>query len=232
MKNIVIIGAGKGIGLAIASALHPENQVIAITKTPSEDLTKQGISTILLEAGKQNLQAGNDFPEAIHGLVYCPGSITLKPFHRLREEDFLNDFRQNVLGAVQCIQELLPRLKQGKASVVLFSSVAARVGMPFHASIACSKSGLEALAKSLAAEYASIPIRFNVIAPSLSDTSLAQNLLNTPEKQDSAAKRHPLQRIGTVQDSAALAQFLLSENSSWITGQVIGLDGGLGNLKV
>ena len=172
-------------------------------------------------------------PEEIHGLVYCPGSINLKPFNRLTQQDFINDFQQNVLGAVAIIQKLLPNLKKANgASIVLFSTVAAKLGMPFHASIAASKAAIEGLAKSLAAELAGSKIRVNVIAPSLTDTPLATALLNTSEKKDASGKRHPLQRVGTAEEMAKFVAFLISEDSSWITGQIIGIDGGMGSLKV
>jgi 3-oxoacyl-[acyl-carrier protein] reductase len=167
----------------------------------------------------------------IHGLVYCPGSIVLKPLNRLSEEEFLSDFRINVLGAVRVIQKCLPALKKAKgSSVVLFSTVAVQLGLPFHASVATAKAGVEALTRSLAAEYASSQIRFNAVAPSLTDTSLASFLLDTPEKKEASAKRHPLGRIGTTADMAQAVEFLM--NNTWITGQVIGVDGGLSKLKI
>ena len=231
MKNILIIGAGKGIGLNVAQLLKAENlYTISRNSTPeldhletqfSEiDITKDDLSTLSL-------------PEQLHGLVYCPGSINLRPFNRLSEEDFLADFHQNFLGAVKIIQKCLPALKKsGGASIVLFSTVAAKVGMPFHTSIAASKGAIESFARSLAAEVSGAKIRVNVIAPSLSDTALAAQLLSTEEKREASAKRHPLQRIGSTDDSAQMVEFLLSDKSSWMTGQVIGIDGGLGNIKI
>jgi NAD(P)-dependent dehydrogenase (short-subunit alcohol dehydrogenase family) len=176
----------------------------------------------------------NDFlPETLNGLVYCPGTINLKPFNRLTESDFMNDFQVNVLGAVKIIQSALPNLKKGNpASVVLFSTVASKVGMNFHASVAASKSAIEGLARSLAAEYARDQIRFNVVAPSVTNTPLAEFLLNSEKKVEAAIQRHPIKKIGDPQDMAETVEFLLSEKSSWITGQTMQVDGGLSSLKV
>ena len=233
MKNFIIVGAGKGIGLQIAKILSRENQVITISRNATTELDQLDTRFYPLDVGKENLESLNDIPDTIHGLVYCPGSINLKPFHRLSIQDFNNDFQQNVLGAVAIIQKVLPNLKKANgASIVLFSTVAAKIGMPFHASIATSKAGIEGMAKSLAAELSPFKIRVNVIAPSLTDTPLAQGLLNTDEKKEASSKRHPLQRIGSAKEMGLLAAFLLNEDSGWITGQVIGVDGGLGNLRV
>lgn len=233
MKNIVIIGAGKGIGLASAQNFSHANQVFALTKSPSPELDELQVKQFLFDSRNEDFSALEQLPDEIHGLVYCPGSINLKPFHRLTKADFQADFDQNVLGAVEVIQKLLPRLKKaGSSSVVLFSTVASKLGMPFHASIAASKSALEGLTKSLAAEYSGNNIRFNCIAPSLTDTALAEKLLSSDEKREAAAQRHPLKAIGDPHQIAALVDFLVSNNASWITGQIIGVDGGMGAVKV
>jgi NAD(P)-dependent dehydrogenase (short-subunit alcohol dehydrogenase family) len=167
----------------------------------------------------------------LDGLVYFPGSITLKPFHRLTREDFLHDFQVNCLGAAETIRQALPSLKAApSASIVLFSTVAVAQGMPFHASIAAAKGAVEGLALSLAAELAP-KIRVNVIAPSLTDTPLAGTLLNTEAKREAAAKRHPLQRIGDPGQVAELADFLLSDASAFMTGQILRPDGGLSSIR-
>lgn len=231
MKNILVVGAGRGIGFKIAELLKDENlYTISRNSTPElEDLKTQFYQ---LDISKNDLNEIS-LPDELHGLLYCPGSINLKPFNRFHEDDFLADFQQNFIGAIRIIQKCLPSLKKsGNASIVLFSTVAVKVGMPFHTSIAASKGAVEGFAKSLAAELAINKIRVNVVAPSLSDTSLAEQLLSTPEKREASAKRHPLQRIGTTNDSAELAAFLLSDKSSWMTGQIIGVDGGLGTLKI
>lgn len=164
------------------------------------------------------------------GLVYFPGSINLKPFRSLKLEDFQDDFNIHVLGAVNSLKAYQAQLNEG-ASVVLISSVAANVGMPFHASVASVKAALEGLGRSLAAEWAP-KIRVNVVAPSLTITPMAEKLTNTPEKIEAGAQRHPLKRLGNPEDFASCISFLLSEQSAWITGQVLPVDGGMGRLKV
>ena len=231
MQNILIVGAGKGIGLKTAELLQNEN-LWTISRNKTSDLEQLETNFYQADVIKDDL-SDLEVPAELHGLVYCPGSINLRPFNRLTPEDFLADLNQNLLGAVTVIQKCLPSLKKaGGASIVLFSTVAAKLGMPFHTSIAASKGAIEGFAKSLAAELSAANIRVNVVAPSLSDTSLASPLLSTDEKKLAAAKRHPLQRIGSAEDSARVVEFLLSEKSSWITGQIIGVDGGLGSVKL
>jgi NAD(P)-dependent dehydrogenase (short-subunit alcohol dehydrogenase family) len=231
MKNIVVVGAGRGIGLATVKALQNEN-LFTISHQLTNELETLNTTFYALDAAKDDLAVLADLPEAIHGIVYCPGSINLRPFNRLTAQDFLNDFQQNVLGAIAVIQYLLPRLKKADgAAIVLFSTVAVKMGMPFHASIAVAKGAIEGLAKSLAAELATSEIRVNVIAPSLTDTSLSSALLSTEEKREAAAKRHPLNGIGSADEIGQLVAFLIQDNSCWITGQIIGVDGGIGSLK-
>lgn len=231
MKNIVVVGAGRGIGLATVKALQNET-LFSISHQLTNELADFNTAFYPLDAAKDDLALLADLPEVIHGIVYCPGSINLRPFNRLTAQDFLNDFQQNVLGAIAVIQYLLARLKKADgASIVLFSSVAVKMGMPFHASIAAAKGAIEGLAKSLAAELATSKIRVNVIAPSLTDTPLASALLSSDEKREAAAKRHPLNSIGSADEIGQLVAFLIQDNSRWITGQVIGVDGGIGSLK-
>ncbi|QOW09271.1 SDR family oxidoreductase [Kaistella flava (ex Peng et al. 2021)] len=231
MRNILIVGAGKGIGLKSAELLKDEN-LFTISRNSTPELESLGTHFFQLDVSTDDLSEVS-LPDELHGVVFCPGSINLKPFNRLSEADFLADFNKNFMGAVRIIMKCLPALKKSKsASIVLFSTVAVKVGMPFHTSIAASKGAIEGFAKSLAAELAISNIRVNVIAPSLSDTSLAAQLLSTEEKRIASAKRHPLQRVGLPEDSANMVEFLLSDKSSWMTGQIIGIDGGLGNIKL
>ena len=171
-------------------------------------------------------------PDVLHGLIYAPGSINLKPFQRLMPDDFRRDFEVNVMGAVSALHVAYPALKKSKdASVVLFSTVAAKLGMGMHASVAVAKSAVEGLTKSLAAEFAPFNIRVNAVAPSLTDTPMAGFLLADDNKREAANKRHPLNRYGTADGVAGMAAYLLSDQANWITGQIIGVDGGMGSLK-
>jgi 3-oxoacyl-[acyl-carrier protein] reductase len=232
MKNFLIIGGTKGIGLKSIELLGKDYTIFTVSRTERNVSLAENITHYQLDITKDDLSILDSLPKEIHGLVYAPGSINLKPFQRLTQDDFLNDFQQNVLGAVRIIQYCLPRLKAANgSSIILYSTVAAKLGMTFHSSVAVSKSALEGLARTLAAELAPNKIRVNVIAPSLTDTPLAAPLLNTPEKIEANNKRHPLQRIGQPEDIAAMTVFLLSDQASWITGQVLHVDGGMSVLK-
>ncbi|WP_295650931.1 SDR family oxidoreductase [uncultured Mucilaginibacter sp.] len=231
-KNILVVGGSTGIGLALVKQLCGKGAKVYNASRHASAEWPDGVTHIELDVLCDVSALSEQLPEELHGLVYSVGSINLKPFHRLTKDDFLNDYRLNVVGAAEVIQQALKSLKNApEAGIVLFSTVAAKAGMGFHASIAAAKSGVEGLALSLAAELAPSRIRVNVIAPSLTDTPLAAALLNTPEKREASAKRHPLGKFGMADDIAAAASFLLSEQSSWMTGQVIGIDGGLGKLK-
>ncbi|WP_454803921.1 SDR family NAD(P)-dependent oxidoreductase [Mucilaginibacter phyllosphaerae] len=231
-KNILIIGGSSGIGLALIKHLAlQEANIFNISRNPSTDWP-QGVTHIPADVMQGLGQIENQLPAVVHGLVYSVGSINLKPFQRLTADDFLNDYKLNVLGATEIIRLSLKALKAANgASIVLYSSVAAKAGMPFHASVAAAKGAVEGLTLSLAAELSTSQIRVNAIAPSLTDTPLAKGLLSTEEKREASAKRHPLGKIGTPDDIALATQFLLSDHSGWLTGQIIGIDGGLGNLR-
>ena len=230
MKNIVVVGGTKGIGESIVRLLTGNN-VFVIARTETDFRGASNVRFIPANVTTDNLDLAM-FPEVIDGIVYCPGSINLKPFHRLSVDDFLVDWQTNFMGAVKVLQQLLPNVKRAEtASIVLFSTVAVSTGMPFHASIAAAKGAVEGLTRSLAAELAP-KVRVNCIAPSLTQTPLADKLVNTPEKIEGGGKRHPLQRIGQPGDIAEMACFLLSPKSSWITGQIMHVDGGMSALKV
>lgn len=230
MKNILLIGGSYGIGLAIAQELHNENNIFIASRT-NENLTGLNVTHIPFDASIDTLDTSK-LPAILDGLVYCPGSINLRPFRGLKPEAFETDLQINFISLVKVIQTVLPNLTASEqSSIVLFSSVAASMGMPFHTSVAAAKGAIEGFAKALAAEYAP-KIRVNVIAPSLTDTPLADKFLNNETKQEKSAERHPLKRFGKPEDSAQMASFLLSEKSSWISGQIFHVDGGMSTLLV
>ncbi len=232
-KNIFVVGGSSGIGLEIVKKLTGNQNEIFVGSRTSESLADYPEVHHLRLDVTDDLPDLEGLPDMLHGLIYCPGSIVLKPFQRLASADFQRDFEINLLGAVKLIQGCLKRLKKSPtgASVILFSTVAVKVGMPFHASVACAKGAVEGLMKSLAAEFAP-RIRVNAIAPSLTDTPLAESLLSTEDIRKASADRHPLKRVGAPQEIAGLAKYLLSDGGSWITGQVFHVDGGMSSIRV
>ena len=230
MKNILLIGGSYGIGLAIAKELQEGNTVFVASRT-NEEIAEMNVTHIPFDATTDTLDTSK-LPEVIDGLVYCPGSINLRPFRGLKPDAFEQDLQINFISLVKVIQSVLPNLTaSNQSSIVLFSSVAASMGIPFHTSVAAAKGAIEGFAKALAAEYAP-KIRVNVIAPSLTDTPLAEKFLSNDDKKEKSAQRHPLKRVGTSDDMAQMASFLLSEKSSWISGQVFHVDGGMSTLLV
>lgn len=230
MKNILLIGGSHGIGLEIAKNLSKDHNIIVASRT-AEHLDNLNVKHITFDASTDTLDLAA-LPETIDGFVYCPGSINLKPFKNLKIEQFQEDLEINYIYMVKIFQTILPKLvASSQASVVLFSSVAATTGMPFHSSIAGAKAAVEGFAKAVAAEFAP-KIRVNTIAPSITNTPLADKFLNSDVKTERAAERHPLKKVGQPQDIAQMAQFLLSENASWITGQVFHVDGGMSTLNL
>jgi NAD(P)-dependent dehydrogenase (short-subunit alcohol dehydrogenase family) len=229
-KNILIVGGSSGIGLALVKQLHTDHNIIVANRT-HEGLDGLSNSYIPFDVETDELEVSS-LPETLHGLVYCPGTINLRPFKGIKPEVFSKDFSINVLGAVKTLQSVLSRLQNSEvpASVVFYSTVAVQTGMPYHTTVAAAKGAIEGLSRSLAAELAP-KVRFNVIAPSLVDTPLAEKFLNNDTKKSNAAARHPLQRVGRPEEIAQMTAFLLSENSSWMTAQILTIDGGIGTIK-
>ena len=233
-KNYLIVGGTSGIGLEMAKRLHEEQaNVVVAARKESEEVKQYGFQFIQIDVINDDVkEAFKALPEQLHGMVYCPGSITLKPFQALKQEQIQEDLNINVMGAIKSAQGALKALKKsGDASVVFYSTVATQVGMPYHVSVATAKSALEGLGKSLSAELVRNNVRVNVLAPSLTNSPLASNLLSTEEKQEASKNRHPLGRYGEIGDIAGMTRFLLSDEASWITGQVIGVDGGLAGIR-
>ena len=227
MKNIVIIGGSKGIGNAIASQMVGENKVVNISRS-APTVTHPNLKHYELNVLEDELPE----IENIDVLIYCPGSINLKPIMSLSIDDFRNDFEINVIGAVKAIQKYLPALKKGNnPSILLFSTVAAKLGMPFHASIATAKSGVEGLVKSLGAELAPT-IRVNAIAPTITETSLSANILRNDRMKENMIERHPMKGYLKPEEVAGMAQFLISENAKSISGQVFEMDYGIVSFKI
>lgn len=228
-KNYLIIGGNSGIGKSLAHLLISKNH--SVTLASRKGSSDSSIKSLVYDATQDELNS-EDLPIQLDGLVYCPGSINLKPFHRLTDQEFLEDFNINVLGAIRTIRSVLPLLKQSEqAAIVLFSTVAVQQGMPFHTSVATAKGAIEGLTRSLAAELAP-KIRVNTIAPSLTNTPLASKLLASDDKKKASDERHPLKRVGEADDIARMAGFLLSAEAAWVTGQVFHVDGGLSTLRI
>lgn len=229
-KNIAVIGASKGIGLALVQKLAQQgHQVFATYSQTLPTFEHQNVKWQSYSVADGQLL---EIPEVLDGLVYCPGTISLKPFNRFSAQDFLADYQLQVIGATQAIQAALPALKKSaQASVVLFSTVAVQQGLPFHSLVSASKGALEGLTRALAAEFAP-KIRVNAIAPSLTNTPLAENLLNSDAKREANAARHPLKRVGEPTDIANMAAFLLSDEATWMSGQILHVDGGISTLRV
>jgi len=230
MKNYLVIGASSGIGKALAQQLVEQGHHVIGTYN-EHAISIPGVEFHHINVMDDEIDLGF-LPEELDGIAYCPGSIDLKPFHRIKPDSFRKDYELQVIGAIKTIQAALPTLKNGEvSSVVLFSTIAVQNGFPFHSLVSSSKGAIEGLARSLAAEYAP-RVRVNCIAPSLTHTPLAARLLSSEEKVEAQANRHPLKKVGAPDDIASMARFLLTPQSSWISGQVMHVDGGLSSLKV
>lgn len=228
MKNILLIGGSHGIGLSMVKELQETNHLFVASRT-DEALQHKNITHIKFDVTTDELDI-SQLPETIDGFVYCPGSINLKPFKMMSLDTIKDDMELNFFAMVKIVKGIISLMNDG-SSMVFFSTIAVGTGMPFHTSVAAAKGAVEGFAKSMAAEYAP-KIRVNVIAPSLVDTPLAKRLLNNDKKREMMSDRHPLKRVGNPEDIAHAAVFILSDKSTWMTGQIIGVDGGLSTLNV
>jgi 3-oxoacyl-[acyl-carrier protein] reductase len=231
MKKYLIIGGTSGIGLEITKLLVAKNNQVIVISRQKRNIEELNNVIFYSADVTKPIEELPEIDDKLNGLVYCPGTINLKPFKNLKIDDFKYDFEINFLGAVKIINKYLNNLYQTDgASIVLFSTVAVQTGMPYHSSIASAKGAVEGLTRSLAAEFAP-KIRVNCIAPSLTNTPLAEKFLNSESKLQSSIDRHPLKRIGNPTEIAELVYFLLSDSSSFITGQIIKVDGGISSIR-
>ena len=229
-KNIFIVGGSSGIGLSLIKQISSKNNIYSASRNDN-NLNEYNVKHIKYDSVNDLEIDTSILPEKIDGFVYCPGSINLRPFKTLKIESFLEDYKINFLGAIKSLKIILPLMqKSDNSSIVFFSTVAVSTGMPFHSSISSSKGAIEGLTRSLAAEFAP-NIRVNSIAPSIVKTNLSEKFLNSDLKIEKASERHPLGRIGKVEEISKLAAYLLSDDSRWVTGQVINIDGGIGSIR-
>jgi 3-oxoacyl-[acyl-carrier protein] reductase len=228
MGSYLVIGGGSGIGKQLVEDLANQGKdVIAVSRNINASDVPSSVKTQTYNVLSDDQL---EMPEELSGVVYCPGSIDLKPFDRFSLDKFRDALEINYIGAVKVLQQSIKPLKKAKGSVVLFSTVAVQTGMPFHSAISGAKGAVEGLVRSLAAEYAP-NIRVNAIAPSLTDTPMAEGLLNNDKKRESNTNRHPLKKIGTPHDISKAVEYLLSEDSAWVTGQILHIDGGMSSVR-
>jgi NAD(P)-dependent dehydrogenase (short-subunit alcohol dehydrogenase family) len=227
-EKVLVIGGSSGIGKQVVEDLVTQHyEVIAASRNINQSDFSNGVEVQAIDVTK-DFQL--DLPDKLAGLVYCPGTINLRPFNRIKLQDIQNEMDINYFGAIRVLHQSIDKLKNGEGSVVFFSTVAVQTGMPFHSTISSAKGAIEGLTRSLAAEYAP-KVRFNAIAPSLTETPLSQGLLNNDRKRESNSERHPLKKIGTANDISNMATYLISDKSSWVTGQIFHIDGGMSSVR-
>jgi NAD(P)-dependent dehydrogenase (short-subunit alcohol dehydrogenase family) len=230
MKNYLVIGGSSGIVKRLVEILIEKgHRVYASYNSTQFENNSEAVTYFKYNVLTDELPI-ELLPKEINGLVYCPGSIDLKPFRKLTTDDVHKDIDLQVNGAIKIIQSTYKALRQAKASIVLYSTVAVQKGFSFHSQVAISKGAIEGLTRSLAAEF-SPQIRVNAVAPSITETPLASKLLNTDEKKARNMENHPLKRIGTPHDIASATAFLLSDDSNWMTGQILHVDGGKSSIN-
>ena len=231
MKNYIVIGGSTGIGVELVKLLEEEGSKVIATYNTNFIPDRENVKYLKHDVLNDDLEI-DDFPEEIHGLAYCPGSINLKPFHRFSEKDFIDDFKFQVLGATNVIKQLLSKMKKSKnSSIVLFSTIAVQSGFSFHSQVSMSKGAIEGLTLSLAAEFAP-KIKVNCIAPSLTDSKMSQKMVSNETIRKAIKNMHPIPKIGNGEDFGDLASFLLGEKNNWITGQIFHIDGGRSTLRI
>lgn len=228
MKNILLIGGSTGIGYELSQKLKEDNNIFISTRN-QDKFNHPNIKTNELDLDKEF--ETDWLPENLDGFIYLPGTINLRPFKGLKPSVFIEDFNINVMGCIKILQKVLPKIQAAEnPSIVMFSTVAVKIGMPFHSSVSSSKGAIEGLTRSLAAEFAP-KIRVNAIAPSILDTPLAEKFLNSETKLENSRNRHPMKEIGSPKDISEVVKFLLEDNSKWMTGQIIPFDGGMSSVK-
>ena len=228
MKNILLIGGSTGIGYELSQKLKQDNNIFISTRNQNK-FNHPNIKTNELDLDKEF--ETDWLPEHLDGFIYLPGTINLRPFKGLKPSVFIEDFNINVMGCIKILQKVLPKIQAAEnPSIVMFSTVAVKIGMPFHSSVSSSKGAIEGLTRSLAAEFAP-KIRVNAIAPSILDTPLAEKFLNSETKLENLRNRHPMKEIGSPKDISEVVKFLLEDNSKWMTGQIIPFDGGMSSVK-
>ena len=228
MKNILLIGGSTGIGYELSQKLKEDNNIFISTRN-QDKFNHPNIKTNELDLDKEF--ETDWLPEHLDGFIYLPGTINLRPFKGLKPSVFIEDFNINVMGCIKILQKVLPKIQAAEnPSIVMFSTVAVKIGMPFHSSVSSSKGAIEGLTRSLAAEFAP-KIRVNAIAPSILDTPLAEKFLNSETKLENSRNRHPMKEIGSPKDISEVVKFLIEDNSKWMTGQIIPFDGGMSSVK-